>query len=45
MVGGKRASQCAFAHKFIRDVIQSTLKPRGNLLDFESFDDERQGEH
>ncbi len=45
MIEGKRSSQSAFAHELIRNVIQSALKPRGDLIDFGNFDDERRGEH
>jgi hypothetical protein len=43
--GALISPQSTFAREFIGDVIQSALKPRGNLLDFGSFDDERRCEH
>ena len=41
----RHSSQSAFARELIGDVIQSALKPRGNLLDFGCFDDERRCEY
>ena len=42
---GRCSSPSAFAREFVGNVIQSALKPRGNLLDLGSFDDEWRCEH